>query len=58
MAYLHHHPKRNEYPESKIKEPEWPAKKADIVNLVLASLAISVVITLFIAPYLPIMPFH
>jgi hypothetical protein len=58
MAYRHHHPKRNEYPEPKTKEPEWPAKKADIVNLVLASLAISAVITLFIAPYLPILPFH
>lgn len=58
MAYLHHHPQRNEYPEHKTEEPEWPAKKGDFVNLVLASLAISMVITLLIAPQLPISPFH
>jgi hypothetical protein len=55
MAYLRHHPQRNEDPETKT---EWPAKKGDFVALVLASLAISTVITLLIAPYLPILPFH
>jgi hypothetical protein len=58
MPYPYHHFKWNAYPETKAKEAEWPAKKGDFVVLLLASLAISVVLTLFIAPYLPIAPFH
>ena len=58
MTYPRQYSKRNEYPEPKTKEAEWPAKKGDCLTLVLASLAISTVITLFIGPYLPISPFH
>ncbi len=58
MTYLRQHPKRNEYPETKTKRAEWPAKKRDYLALVLVSLAISTVITLLIAPQLPILPFH
>jgi hypothetical protein len=58
MPYPYHRSKENEYPETKAKEAGWPAKKGDYLTLVLASLAISTVITLFIGPYLPISPFH
>lgn len=58
MSHPRHQSKRNEYPETKTKVAEWPAKKRDYVALLLASLAISTVITLFISPYLPILPFH
>jgi hypothetical protein len=58
MPYPYYHSKENEYPETKAKEAEWPAKKGDCLTLVLASLAISTIITLFISPYLPIVPFH
>jgi hypothetical protein len=58
MAYPYHHSQENEYPETKAKEAEWPAKKGDCLTLVLASLAISTIIALFISPYLPIVPFH
>jgi hypothetical protein len=58
MPYPYHPSKENEYPEPKTEEAEWPAKKGDCLTLVLASLAISTIITLFISPYLPIVPFH
>jgi hypothetical protein len=58
MPYPHHNSNRIEHPEPKTEESKWPAKKRDYVTLVLASLAISTVITFFIAPYLPISPFH
>jgi hypothetical protein len=58
MPYPYYHSKENEYPKTKAKEVEWPAKKGDYLTLVLTSLAISTVITLFIGPYLPIVPFH
>jgi hypothetical protein len=58
MPYPYHYSKENKYPEIKAKEAEWPAKKNDYLTLVLTSLAISTVITLFIGPYLPLSPFH
>ena len=39
MPYPRHYSKRNEYPKPKTRAAGWPAKKADYLTLVLASLA-------------------
>jgi hypothetical protein len=57
MPYPRHYSKRDIYTKTKTKEAVWPAKKADYVTMVLASLAISTVITLFIIPQLHRSPF-
>jgi hypothetical protein len=57
MPYPRHYSKRNEYTEPKTKEAAWPAKKADYLTLVLASLALSMAITLLIIPQLQRSPF-
>lgn len=48
---------RNDCPTVKTKAAEWPVKRGDYVTLMLASLALSTVITLLIIPQLHQSPF-
>ena len=57
MPYPRHYSKRNEYLKPKTKEAGWTAKKADYLTLALASLALSMAITLIIKPQLQRSPF-
>jgi hypothetical protein len=57
MPYPRHYSKGDIYTKTKTEEAVWPAKSADYVTMVLASLAISTVIALFIIPQLQRSPF-
>lgn len=57
MPYPRHYSKGDIYTQTKTEEAVWPAKSADYVTMVLASLAISTVIVLFIIPQLQRSPF-
>lgn len=49
--------RRNDYPSVKTKQAEWPAQRGDFVTLMLASLALSTVITRLIFQQLHHAPF-
>jgi hypothetical protein len=57
MAHSRPFAQLNRYREIKTQGAEWPAKRGDYVTLLMASLAISTVITLFIIPQLHQSPF-